>query len=63
MMTTLNTLGKLNPVVFITIKLRQIHLAKEIYVLDIEQGQEVFILPELSQQCLPVSCKFYDPIL
>ena len=62
-MTCLSDLGEVHPLVFIQIKKKQIELAKEIYILDIEQGQEVFILPELGQQKLPESFKFYDPIL
>ena len=48
-MTCLSDLGEVHPLVFIQIKKKQIELAKDLYILDIEQGQEVFILPELSQ--------------
>ena len=32
-------------------------------VLDVEQGQEVFILDDLSQRHLPLSFRYYDPII
>ena len=48
---------------FIEIKLKQIQIVKQIFILDIEQGDEVVIPKELSQRCLPLSYQFYDPIL
>jgi len=38
-------------------------LVKELFTLEIEQGCEVFIPKELSQKSLPVSFRFYDPII
>lgn len=32
-------------------------------MLDIEQGQEVFILNDISQRNLPLSFRYYDPII
>lgn len=48
---------------FIETLLTKIKLAKQIFVLDVEQGQEVFILDDLSQRFLPLSYKYYDPII
>ena len=48
---------------FIETLLTKIKLAKQIFVLDVEQGQEVFILDDLSQRFLPPSFRFYDPII
>ena len=62
-MNCLCDLSTIDPLMFVQIKKKQIELAREIYILDIEQGQEVFIMPELSQQTLPKSFNFYDPIL
>lgn len=38
-------------------------MVKDLFIMDIEQGQEVFIPKELSQDHLPLSFRFYDPIL
>lgn len=43
--------------------LRRIQIVKELFIIDIEQGQEVFIPKELSQDHLPLSFRFYDPLL
>lgn len=43
--------------------LRKIQIVKELFIFDVEQGQEVFIPKELSQDHLPQSFRFYDPIL
>lgn len=37
-MTSLSELASIDPLIFIQIKKRQIELAKDMYVLDIEQG-------------------------
>jgi len=56
-------LGLLHGLFFIETLLRKIKLAKQIFVLDLEQGQEVFILSDLSQRNLPLSFRYYDPII
>ena len=38
-------------------------LTKELLVQEVEQGGEVSIPQELSQQGLPLSFRYYDPIL
>ena len=43
--------------------LKRIQIAKELFTLEIEQGSEAFIPVELSQKSLPLSFRFYDPIL
>ena len=48
---------------FIKFNLKKIELAKEIFVRAVEQGSEVLIPKELSQDNLPGSMRFYDPIL
>lgn len=48
---------------YIDALLKRINLAKEIFVLDIEQGNDVFIMDDLSQQKLPISFRYYDPII
>ena len=57
------SLGAVRGEFLIKIFLRIINLAKEIFVLNIEQGQEVFIPLELTQDNYPHSFRFYDPIL
>lgn len=48
---------------YIKLLLKKIAICKEILVQDVEMGQEVFIPKELSQNDLPQSMKYYDPIL
>ena len=48
---------------FIQVFLRCIKLRKEVFMLDIEEGREVFIPRELAQDGLPWSFRYYDPIL
>ena len=43
--------------------LKRIDIAKKIFVLDIEQGVEVFINGDLSQDQYPLSFQYYDPIM
>ena len=57
------SLRMLKGLLFIEVLLAKIKLAKEIFVLDVEQGQDVFILDDLSQRHLPLSFRFYDPII
>lgn len=43
--------------------LRRIEVARGLFMLDIQQGEEAFILPELSQDQLPYSMRYYDSII
>ena len=43
--------------------IRRIELSKEIFIIELEQGNEVFISKDLSQNSLPKSFKYYDYIL
>jgi len=43
--------------------LKKITLVKELFIFDIEEGQEVFIPHELSQDKLPYTMRYYDPVL
>ena len=45
---------------FVRIALKRIELAKELFVMEIEQGREVLIRRNLSQDDLPYSYRFYD---
>jgi len=56
-------LKAVDKVLFIKLLLKKIELAKEIFILEIEQGQEVFIPAELSIDQYPMSFRFYDMIL
>ena len=48
---------------FIKLALRKIKLAKELFILDLEQGQEVFIPKEFSMDRFPLSFQYYDQLL
>ena len=49
--------------VLLRLRLEKVKLAKQLFVLDIEQGQEVFIPMELSQDKFPINFKYYDFII
>ena len=51
------------PNILLRLRLEQCKLAKQIFILDIEQGQEVFIPKELSQDNLPMTFRYYDFII
>ena len=38
-------------------------IEKEIFILNFEQGREVLIPKELAQDSLPISFRYYDPII
>ena len=44
-------------------KLEIIANNKKLVALDIENGQEVYLPPELNQHSLPASFKYYDGIM
>ena len=48
---------------YILCLLKRIDLAKQLFVLDIEEGTEVFIPKELRTDNFPLSFQFNDPIL
>ena len=50
-------------VIFLKAMLRRTELAKQLLILEVERGEEVLIPPELSQEKLPASFKYYDCIL
>ena len=43
--------------------IKRIEIAKQLFVVDIEQGTEVFIPPDLRISQYPLSMQFNDPIL
>lgn len=43
--------------------LKKIELVKELFLMDLELGEEVIIPRELSQDTLPYSYRYYDYIL
>lgn len=53
----------INGELFLQVILRCIQLQKEIFLLEVEEGREVYIPQELSQDHLPHSFRYYDPIL
>ena len=56
------SLRAVRPSVILHIQLEKIKLMKEMFVLELEQGLEVFIPPELSQFKLPFSFRYYDSL-
>ena len=47
---------------FLKCILRHIELTRELFLMEIQQGQEVFIPKDLSQDHFPYSFRYYDPI-
>lgn len=54
--------GALHSQLFTIAILQLIKLSKEVFMIDLEQGYESFIPKELSQDHLPMSFRYYDPI-
>ena len=50
-------------ILYIKAQLKKIVIAKNLFAMDIQDGHEVFIRKELSQQQLPLSFRYYDPII
>ena len=50
-------------ILYIKLLLKKIELAKSLFILEIEQGEEVYIPPELSIHQFPLSYRSYDSIL
>lgn len=48
---------------FIKALLLKIELVKRRFVLELEQGSETYIPSDLSCRDLPISFRFYDPVL
>lgn len=48
---------------FIMAQLRKYQLEKALFITDFEQGQDVLIPKSLSQEDLPLSYRYYDPII
>ena len=48
---------------YLKVMLKLIEVAKKLFVYDMEQGGEVYIMSELSQESVPMSLRYYDPIL
>jgi hypothetical protein len=43
--------------------LKRIEISKKLFLIDIEQGREVFIPNDLQQKKLPMTFRYFDPIL
>ena len=56
-------LKALSAIDFIKFNLKKIEIAKDMFVKEIEHGEEVFIPSEMTQDSYPVSMRYYDPIL
>ena len=56
-------LKALKGVLFIKTKLMQIEIAKQLFILDLEQGFEVVIHRELRNKNYPMSYRYYDFII
>ena len=48
---------------FIKLILNRIKLQREVFIIEIEQGNQVLVPPYLSQDSLPCSFRYYDPII
>jgi hypothetical protein len=55
--------GGLTDLFYLKAVLRKIELQKKMFVLELEQGQEVYIPNELSCDTYPQGFRYYDPII
>lgn len=53
----------INKALYVRAAIAKVHLAKALFILEIEQFKEAYIPSELSQDKLPISFCFYDTIL
>lgn len=54
--------GVLKNQLYLEAVLEKIQVAKKLFVMEVERGQEVFIPKDLSIKRFPQSFRFYDPI-
>ena len=50
-------------ILFVEILLQKYQLLKELFLFEIEDGRATFIPKDLSQDHLPMSFRYYDPII
>ena len=48
---------------FLEAVLKKINIVKELFIQELEQGKDCFIPKDLSQDHLPYSFRYYDPII
>ena len=48
---------------FLDAVIKRINVVKQLFVQEIEQGKECFIPKDLSQDSLPISFRYYDPVI
>ena len=53
----------LKGILYVRILLEKIKISKKMFMEEIENGEEVFIPSDLSQDHFPMSFKYYDPII
>lgn len=53
----------LSGMMFIRALLEKIELSKQIFTLEIQDDAEVYINHDLSQKYLPLSFRYYDPLI
>ena len=56
-------MGAVKGLLLVKTILKRIQLSKQLFMLEIEQGNEVFIPQDLSQDQFPISFWYYDSIL
>lgn len=59
----LRGIGGFTGLTLIEILIDEIKIAKNLFLLNLAQGEELLIPRELSQNNMPMSYRFYDPIL
>jgi mannose-6-phosphate isomerase class I len=56
-------LRSLKGMLYIRALLEKIELSKQVFTLEIQDDAEVYISPDLSQKQLPLSFRYYDPLI
>ena len=59
----LQSIRTFNGIFLIMAILKRIEVSKKVFMIDIEQGFEVFIPTDLQQNHLPMTYRYFDPII
>ena len=57
------SLKAVSGLMFVRLLIKRVELVKELFIQETEDGGEIFIPYELSQDFLPQSFRYYDPVL
>lgn len=62
-LNVVTNMKSLSGILYVNAILIKIEQAKKLFVIDFSEGCEVYIPSDLSQNNLPISFRYYDPII